>query len=187
MDNRSEINLGFVFFKLTLISPFRNESLFVFDEPTHGIMIHHDTFWIYRGKKRWITWDLPFFTREWVRTSVYLKDSTWAHETSKDKKNFWEDGWKNQIQFWGCEYNDAFDNEKVNATISLYEREWRPKWLTWTGLFKTISRKIEVEFDKEVGKEKGSYKGGAIGCSYEILKGETPIECLKRMEKERKF
>ena len=40
---------------------------------------------------------------------------------------------------------------------------------------------------KEVGKKKGSWKGGCIGCSYDSKPGETPEECLKRMEKERKF
>jgi len=47
--------------------------------------------------------------------------------------------------------------------------------------------KLSGKLSKEVGKEKGSWKGGCVGCSYEILPNETPLECLKRMEKERKF
>ena len=46
---------------------------------------------------------------------------------------------------------------------------------------------IEIEFDKEVGKKKGSWKGGCIGCSYDLKPGETAEECLKRMGKEREF
>jgi hypothetical protein len=40
---------------------------------------------------------------------------------------------------------------------------------------------------KECGERKGSWKGGTLGCSYELLPNETPLDCLKRMEKERKF
>ena len=50
-----------------------------------------------------------------------------------------------------------------------------------------VNRYIEIEFDGEVGKDKGSWKGGCIGCSYNLLPGETPEECIKRMEKERSF
>ena len=50
-----------------------------------------------------------------------------------------------------------------------------------------MNRYIKVEFDGEVGKDKGSGKGGCIGCSYNILPNETPEDCIRRMEKERNF
>jgi hypothetical protein len=40
---------------------------------------------------------------------------------------------------------------------------------------------------KEAGKRKGSWKGGTLGCGYELKKNETPLECLRRMESEREF
>jgi hypothetical protein len=39
----------------------------------------------------------------------------------------------------------------------------------------------------EVGEEAGSWKGGVLGCGYTLLPNETPLQCLRRMEKERKF
>jgi hypothetical protein len=54
-------------------------------------------------------------------------------------------------------------------------------------LFSKISTDIDVNFDKEVGKKKGSWKGGVTGCGYKMRKSESPLECLRRMEKERKF
>lgn len=30
-------------------------------------------------------------------------------------------------------------------------------------------------------------KGGSLGCSYKLLPNKTPLDCLKRTEKERKF
>lgn len=45
----------------------------------------------------------------------------------------------------------------------------------------------EVEFSDEVGERTGSWKGGTIGCSFDIQKGETAEQALKRMEKTREF
>jgi len=44
-----------------------------------------------------------------------------------------------------------------------------------------------VSFDAEVGEGTGSYKGGVVGCSHDMLPFETPIETLRRMEKEVRF
>jgi len=46
---------------------------------------------------------------------------------------------------------------------------------------------IEVTFNDEVGERTGSWKGGTLGCGYTLRPNETPRECLKRMERERKF
>lgn len=89
-DNRPRINISLIFFDLTLIFPFRNKWTDECDPPQWGIAIHGNTFWIYRGGKgnsnggsKWWTWNIPFFTKDWVRTSILLKDDTWEHETAK--------------------------------------------------------------------------------------------------------
>lgn len=46
---------------------------------------------------------------------------------------------------------------------------------------------IEVSFSGEVGERSGSWKGGCIGCGYRMLDGETPLDALRRMERERDF
>jgi len=46
---------------------------------------------------------------------------------------------------------------------------------------------IEIEFSGEVGERAGSWKGGCIGCSYEMMPGETPSQTLRRMQRERRF
>ena len=46
---------------------------------------------------------------------------------------------------------------------------------------------IGVSFDGEVGEETGSWKGGCVGCGYEMLPGEVPLDTLRRMERDRKF
>lgn len=201
-DNRPRINICLVFFSLTLILPFTNKWTDECDPPQWGIAIHNNTFWIYRGGKgnmndgnKWWTWNIPFLTKEWVRTSILLNPPSesyehmefWEHETWGNKKDFWKDEWKEKQKSWTYNYTDSFDGEVIPTTIYVEEREWRRKWLGWTKLFAQVSRTIDVHFSKECGKGKGSWKGGTLGCGYNLIPNETPLECLMRMEKERKF
>lgn len=50
-----------------------------------------------------------------------------------------------------------------------------------------ISHDIDVRFDAEVGNQRGSWKGGCVGCGYEMKPGETPARTLRRMQRERDF
>jgi hypothetical protein len=54
-------------------------------------------------------------------------------------------------------------------------------WPIW------IKESIDVEFSDEVGERTGSWKGGTIGCGYNLRPGETMEQALRRMEAERKF
>jgi hypothetical protein len=194
-DNRPRINLDLIFFSLAFVLPFRNKWTDECDSPKWGIAIFGSTVWIYRGGEgnmkggnKWWTWNIPFITQSWVRTSILLKDDTWENETPKDRgKSFYDDKWKNKQKSWTYEYTDKYDGEKIPTTIYVEEREWRPKWLTWTSLFAKKRRTIDIHFSKECGKRKGSYKGGTLGCGYDLLPNELPLDCLKRMEKEREF
>lgn len=162
--------------------------------PSYGIAIHNNNFWIYYGGKGNFNggnkskgWSFPFVEQEWIRTSILLKDDSWEHETKCGRKQFWKDDWKNKQKSWTYNYVDSYDGEIIPTTIYVEEREWRPKWLTWTKLFAKTKRSIDVHFSKEVGEKKGSWKGGCLGCGYEMLKNESPLDCFKRMEKERVF
>lgn len=69
------------------------------------------------------------------------------------------------------------------ATINVESRSWWRPWIP----FRRVSKYINVEFSDEVGERSGSWKGGTIGCSYEMKRGESPLMTLRRMEIERKF
>jgi hypothetical protein len=124
-----------------------------------------------------------------------LKDGSWMHERKGDRKrgisiDWYTDEIKNLL--WKEEYDYKYtlrDGEVQDrkANITVEQREWRPKWFMWTSLFNKIRTDIDVEFSDEVGERTGSWKGGCIGCSWGLLPGETPYECLKRMEAERIF
>lgn len=169
------------------------------DSAAWGFNYHNNTAWFYiggggnmEGGKKWKVIHMPW-EMDWIRTSYLLKGGGWFNETKGNitKWDGYEYGsynWLNENKWQETHpYIDSYDNETVNATISVEEREWRPRGAKWTSLFAHKKREIKIEFDKEVGKEKGSWKGGCIGCGYDLLPNETPLQCLKRMEAERKF
>ena len=76
--------------------------------------------------------------------------------------------------------------QKRKADVRVTRMEWRARW--WPVIHKRkVSTSINVTFDEEVGEGTGSWKGGCVGCGYEMNEAETPKECLRRMERERKF
>lgn len=48
----------------------------------------------------------------------------------------------------------------------------------------SITLSAHIQLDKYENRLR---KGGCTGCGYDIKPGETPLECLQRMERERKF
>jgi hypothetical protein len=95
------------------------------------------------------------------------------------------------------------DVQHVTATITR-ERTW-PTW-QWFGTSGRVRKApvsdalrrvqvrlaqpkqyIDVRFSDEVGERAGSWKGGTVGCSYEMKPGETPRHTLSRMQRERRF
>jgi len=73
--------------------------------------------------------------------------------------------------------------QERTATIKEEMRLWTRPWLP----FRRLSRYIDITFSDEVGERSGSWKGGVIGCSYEMRPHETPLDALRRMERERVF
>jgi hypothetical protein len=75
----------------------------------------------------------------------------------------------------------------VEATVTVERLTWVWRWFRWLGRPRMVRTSIDIEFSDEVGERRGSWKGGTIGCGYEMLPGETPQQTLRRMERERKF
>jgi hypothetical protein len=92
--------------------------------------------------------------------------------------------WKKELPYRYVLQSGEIQN--CTATISVEEREWRWRWFPWLPIGK-VARSIDVAFSAEVGERAGSWKGGCIGCGYDLRHDETPEECLARMERERKF
>ncbi len=69
-----------------------------------------------------------------------------------------------------------YDGEELTATTKIEEREWHfgTKWCEWLSWFAKpkISRSLDLRFSGETGQRKGSWKGGTIGHSIDMLPSE---------------
>lgn len=144
--------------------------------------------WGNRCKIIHMPWDYTF-----IRHDVLMADGSWKRVARGRFDEVGDEGcpwnWTDKLQ----ETHDYIYTlrsgtvQHRKATIGVEEREWRQKWLRWCPWFAKVRRTIDVSFSDEVGERTGSWKGGCLGCGYDLLPGETPLECLRRMERERKF
>lgn len=147
--------------------------------------------WLVWGKKRNHI-DLPW-ALQWFRTSTLLNDGTWFNEVKGKRvvynhRQYGSYDWLKENKWVKTyPYFDTYNNIIIGAKVSVREMEWRPFWFKGTKLFSKVEKYIDVDFDKEVGREIRTWKGGVLSCNFEIKNGETPLESLKRMEIERKF
>lgn len=178
---------GSIYLRLPFDTGMNNEC----ENPEYGLMTYGnpvDQLWVFWGKKRKHI-ELPW-SLQWHRTSLLLKDGTWENEKRGDRKQFYDSKW-DSVKFsetYPYTYTlKSGEKQNVNAEITVETREWRRNWLPFTQLFNKTSKDIKIEFDQEVGEGAGSYKGGVLGCGYEMKPNETPLQTLQRMSKERKF
>lgn len=153
--------------------------------------------WGYRTKLIYMPWGW-----DWVRTSFLLGNGMWISETKftqaidrlptvsgpraltiREQVDAW--AWRGIYEYRYTLRSGEVQRRK--ATVKVEEMEWRWRALRWLPWPRKVSRTIAVEFDGEVGERSGSWKGGTIGCGYELRHSESPLQCLRRMEVERKF
>lgn len=80
------------------------------------------------------------------------------------------------------EFED-FDGEAITATTKIEEREWRRGRGVFRLLFlrrNIVRRSLDIRYSAEVGKRKGSWKGGTIGTSIDMLPGELHEAAFRR-------
>jgi hypothetical protein len=79
---------------------------------------------------------------------------------------------------------DDFDGERLTARVRIEEREWRfgEGRFRWLSLFRRpmVKRSLDVRFSGEVGKRKGSWKGGTLGHSTGMQPGELHEAVFRR-------
>lgn len=132
---------------------------------------------------------IPWTQWRFVRRSLYNPDGThfWTEPSGKQVPS--GSDWDTQEQMRESVPKTTFllkdyDGEIIKATTHIEEWEWLFgegyfKWLSWFRKPMT-RRRLEIMFSSEVGPEKGSWKGGTIGHSIDMLKGETVEKAFKR-------
>lgn len=79
---------------------------------------------------------------------------------------------------------DDFDGERITVRTHIKEREWRfgEGWFRWLSLFRRpkVSLSLDLQFSKETGSRKGSWKGGMLGHGIKMLPGEMHEAAFRR-------
>lgn len=77
-----------------------------------------------------------------------------------------------------------FDGEEITAKTHIEERQWAfgTGWFRWLSWFRRdkVCRSLDIRFSSETGKRKGSWKGGTIGHSIDMLPGELHESAFRR-------
>lgn len=131
-------------------------------------------------------WFKTFPWKDWemIRHSVHAPDGHLYATWDQDKPR-WPDFCEKceecpKVHF---KFRD-YDGKEIVATCYIEEREWRRgrEPFEWLRFFypPIIRRSLDLRFDAEVGPEKGSWKGGTLGTSCEMLEGDTPETAFKR-------
>lgn len=157
------------------------------DPPRYGVTLCGNTLMLYLGGKMnefnqcdsvLHTWDIPFVSYNHEGWFVKDPNGVWV-----DKTILSEDGLKSLKEVTDFTYVTSSGNtQHRKATHHLQKGIWHRKWFPF---LKIVEVSLEVEFDEGTGdREEYSWKGGVIMMSCELNKGETPLERLKRLEKD---
>lgn len=132
-------------------------------------------------------WFYPWREHRMVRHSLYdlegehfsdLPDWGFRHKNGWAVKNAIED----VCPVAKFVFED-FDGERITATTKIEEREWKRGKGIFSLIFlgrNKIERSLDLQFSSEVGKRKGSWKGGTIGHSITMLPGELHEAAFRR-------
>lgn len=139
--------------------------------------------WFWWKDRHWV-WHFPW-EMEHLKVEVLRPDGTWAKQVQS-----YDAGEPDGRQVWELPYRYVCRSGEVQeaiATVYVERREWRWRGLMWCPLTAKVRKSIQIQFNREMGDAAGSWKGGVIGCGYEMEPGETAEQTLRRMEKEHSF
>ncbi len=152
------------------------------DEPGWGFSLSREFGLTLKWGERRKSFDWAF-RWEVVSWEYEAADGAW-----RDNRKQWD--WRETAKAESYPYAYTLRNgevQNVTATIRQERVVRGRRYLRHIGWPKERSASIDVSFDGEVGERAGSWKGGTIGCGYTMREGETPLDTLRRMERERKF
>ncbi len=132
---------------------------------------------------------IPWTQWRHVRTSLYGIDGghVWTASGARKGDGFarWEETRKARDACPAAKFEfDDFDGERITVATRIEEREWLAGtgWFRWLSIFRKpkVSRSLDLAFLKETGPKKGSWKGGTVGHSIEMLPGELHEAAFRR-------
>lgn len=131
----------------------------------------------------WKNW--RFIRQSWYGPTGQHIETLWETKDREVRSAQWD--WRREFEKTLAKTRfeiEDYDGQRIGVSTHIEEREWRfgTGAFAWLSLFRRrkIVRSLDIEFDKEVGKEKGSWKGGLIGTNIEMLPGELHEAALRR-------
>ena len=133
---------------------------------------------------------LPWTQWRYIRRSLFDDNgrhfwTEWNHRRESAYTDSWEvrHAAEKACPTVAFEFDD-YDDKRIQAITRIEEREWLFgegwfKWLSWFRRSK-INRSLDLHFSSEVGPEKGSWKGGTVGHSIEMLPDELHEAAFRR-------
>lgn len=143
--------------------------------------------WGYRSRFVYLPW-----SPEWVDTACMnargefvVYESTYGHKRDYTRDEIIPDQWERQSFTFGYVTKDG-ETQRTVATVEKVERRrWRWKLLRWLRIpVYNVAYSLDVRFSDEMGNERGSWKGGVIGCGCTYIPGEPVENALRRFELE---
>ncbi len=132
---------------------------------------------------------IPWLNWRHVRTSHYDTSGALYYTEPKTRTSLNDNSWRERQDIIDACPSISFrfkdyDGAEITAKTTIQEREWRLgegkfKWLSFFAK-PMIIRSLDILFSAEVGPEKGSWKGGTIGHSIDMLEGELHEQAFKR-------
>lgn len=139
-----------------------------------------------RNKVYWLPWcNWRFIRHSWYGPTGQHIETLWETTSKEVRAAQWQ--WRHEFEeglVKTCFEVQDEDGTRVIASTHIEEREWRfgTGLFAWLSLFRKpkIIRSLDIRFDSEVGPEKGSWKGGLVGTSIDMLPGELHEAAFRR-------
>lgn len=138
-------------------------------------------------------------SRDWIKYFKMPWHVAMASKQGLNKSGVWEDypdikDWAKYKDFgmvfhFPVKYNMKYSDEIQEAWAEVkYTRYKRPHhWLRFAESLYPWEYSIDISFDREMGSERGSWKGGVVGSSSYVRKGESILDSLNRRLEEQSF
>jgi hypothetical protein len=132
-------------------------------------------------------WFIPWLDTRHVRHTFYDENHNKICDAPEWGFKFGDNSWDNyqavvdSLPKTTLSFKD-YDGELVEVKCYIEEREWRygTGWFKWLGTIRKplIQRTVNLQFSKEMGRRKGTWKGGTLGHGCVINPGESIYEAF---------
>lgn len=142
---------------------------------------------VVRWGRKYFNFDLPFLSLVFVKHEILSLNRNrvvYLHKGGFEDYSHIDELKKENSASFPYRY-ELLNGEAQNVTALVTVERWTHRW-KWTP-FRRVRDSIWVQFTEEVGPARGSWKGGCTGCGYDLRPGETVPQCLRRMERDRRF